>query len=361
MQIPTRQEVIKLEKHNNKKIVAVLPIYYPRPLLRAFDFHPMEIWGITEIDHSIGKRHFQAYTCAVALTATSFILGQQGQDLIDLLLMPHTCDTLQGMGSVFKDFIRPKQPILTFYAPKNKGDIARQFIIEELKRLTKELEKITGLILDEEKLLKEIYLEEQLHFTYKEISQNRHNYALSDREFYTFLRSWEYLPIETFLSLAKELPVGHHEPKEVKLLLSGIVPEPMELFDHINEMGASVVADDLACCSRRIFHELSHHDDENQPFERLATMLMNVRPAPTLGTPILDRVEYLKEKMQQNQAQGFLMYDIKFCEPELFDLPILRKKLLEAGYSFLHVESELDKNISHQNLTRIEAFVESLS
>ncbi|NOY78632.1 MAG: 2-hydroxyacyl-CoA dehydratase, partial [Calditrichaeota bacterium] len=50
----------------------------------------------------------------------------------------------------------------------------------------------------------------------------------------------------------------------------------------------------------------------------------------------------------------------KFCEPELFDVPLIRKKLEAAGIPVTYVEFEMGEPLSQQTLTRIEAFVEML-
>ncbi len=360
MNIPTRREIIEEMRKKGIPIAAVLPIYYPRPLLRALHIHPMELWGIPGGDHSLGNKHFQAYTCSLALSATSFLLDERTRSSVDFILIPHTCDTLQGMGSVFKDFIQPQQPVLTFYAPKNRSAKAFSYLIEELKHLAHSLESATKRSLDPAILAHEISLERKLNEHLRQLETHRQQYELSDRAFYTLLRSQEYLPPELLLEIVQELPQAQHHHEDVSLMLSGIVPEPMEIFDHLNEAGASVVADDLACCSRRFFQDWQD-DESSDPFERLAKMMMSFPPAPTIGTPIKMRLERLLKTMKQRNIRGFLMYGTKFCEPELFELPLLRKKLTEEGYSFLYVESELDGTLSHQNLTRIEAFVESLS
>ena len=56
-----------------------------------------------------------------------------------------------------------------------------------------------------------------------------------------------------------------------------------------------------------------------------------------------------------------MFYDVKFCEPELFDLPILRKGLQEAGIPSATVEVDISDPLSHQTLTRLEAFLEMMA
>jgi hypothetical protein len=215
---------------------------------------------------------------------------------------------------------------------------------------------------------------------------HRDRVPLSDRDLYTLIRSREYLPAQTFSALVDEVvpvadtdampavtdgapadawdaapdaagsagPPGRRLP--VRLMLGGIVPEPMSLFDAIDGMGARVVADDLACGSRRLYRRTAGTD----PYARLAESLMSGPPDPTLGAPIAERAAFITRRMRETGARGLLVYDVKFCEPELFDLPQLREHLSAQQLPMLHVEFESAPAIAQQTLNRIEAFVEML-
>lgn len=358
VEIPSRRTVIDAQRAAGMQIAAVLPIHYPRALLRSFGYHPMEVWGPPGVDPGLGNRHFQAYSCAIVRHATAFLLGDAAEQ-VDLIMVPHTCDALQGMGSVFKDFIKPRQPVVTLYHPRARRDCDRQFLLDELRELARSLEAHSGQPLDLPRLSSCIADERRADDALRELALNRRDVALSDREFYTLLRSREYLPPETFADLAQGAPKAEQPtPGGVPLLISGIVPEPMALFDELNTMGAHVVADDLACCSRRLYQSEPTED----PFDALAQMMLSMSPDPTVGTPIRDRVRFLAATMERSGARGMLIYDVKFCEPELFDLPIIRQELSKLGLPVLHVEYEMGPGaLSQQSLTRIEAFVETLS
>ena len=97
--IPSRKDALRRMRDAGYRIAAVLPIYYPRALLRACGFHPVEVWGPARVDSRGGDLRFQAYTCAIVRNAVS-LLSEGKLDPADVLLVPHTCDALQGMGSV---------------------------------------------------------------------------------------------------------------------------------------------------------------------------------------------------------------------------------------------------------------------
>jgi benzoyl-CoA reductase/2-hydroxyglutaryl-CoA dehydratase subunit BcrC/BadD/HgdB len=354
LQLPTRREVIAEAQSRGRRVAAVLPYHYPRVLLRAYGFHPVELWGPPGIARDQGSRHFPAYTCDIVVRATSFLL-QGGLDEVDAILVPHTCDALQGMGSVLGDFLRPRAAVLTLYLPRGRRPTDGDFLAAELRRLGASLAALTGAEPDAAAWEEAVAAEGAADAALAALYRRRPRLAVSDRDFYTVVRAREYLPAEEFTALAAGLPEGD-PPQGVPLLLSGIVAEPPDLFDHLAAVGARVVADDLACGARRLYPEFADGD----PFERLARRLLGGPPDPTRGSPIAERAAHLRERMEESGARGLVVYDVKFCEPELFDVPLLRSHLGEAGFPLLHVEVELGEGLGQQTLTRLEAFVETL-
>jgi benzoyl-CoA reductase/2-hydroxyglutaryl-CoA dehydratase subunit BcrC/BadD/HgdB len=260
------------------------------------------------------------------------------------------------MASVLSDFVAPNAPVLTLYLPRGRRDADLIFLMAELRRLSDELTGISGRCPTEAELHDAINLEDELNATASTLRAERNGVALSDRDFYALLRAREFLTPETWIAAAAAVPRGESPAKGTSLMMSGIVPEPMDIFDEIANMGARVVDDDLACLSRRIYPAINDPD----PWHRMARALLGAAPEPTLGSPIPERVSHVRNKMQASGASGLLVYGIKFCEPELFYLPLLRAGLEEAGLQLLHVEFDLGPTLPVQTLTRIEAFVEKL-
>jgi benzoyl-CoA reductase/2-hydroxyglutaryl-CoA dehydratase subunit BcrC/BadD/HgdB len=122
-------------------------------------------------------------------------------------------------------------------------------------------------------------------------------------------------------------------------------------------MGGVVVADDLACCGRRLYPP-GHREEA---FSRMAERMLTASPDPTRGSPIRDRLAHLLRRVETCGAKGVVFYDVKFCEPELFDLPTLRKELQTGGVPSVAIEVDLNDPLSQQVLTRLEAFVEMIA
>lgn len=339
-------------------MAAVLPVHAPRALLRAFGILPMEVWGPPGVDATPGMRRLQPYVCSIVRNALAF-LESGGLEVTDLLLVPHACDSLQGLGSVLIDFVQPRQTVLPFYLPRAEGAQARRFLAEELRALRARLEALTGRALAEDELMQAVCEEEAADAWLARLHAEREALPLDDLEFYRVIRGREYLPLDDFVARA-EAVLGMPRAagrSGIPLVLSGIVPEPMEILSAIGDLGGRVVADDLAACGRRLYRPGSSTD----PFTRLAEGLLSGPPDSTRGAAVEDRLDHLLGLVRRTGARGVIFHEVKFCEPELFYLPELRRGLQAAGVRSTVLEVDLNEAVSRQMLTRIEAFLEMVA
>ena len=358
LELPKRLDICANFKKKGGKIAAVLPIHYPRELLRAFNILPVEVWGPPKIDRVAGSTHLQEYICSIAHSALSF-LQSKSIEVIDLIITPHACDSLQDLGSLLIDFITPDKPVFPIYIPRGRRPLDIDFLTNELEILYKKLSEFTGILPVDSDLLTSIAREEEADTKLKEFYKKRYLLHLTNREFYEVVRLREYMPAEDFIKLLDNISEKVESKSVVSgipLLMSGLVPEPMEVFDIISNMDAVVVADDFACIGRRLYKT----GDSNNPFKRMAERIILAPPDSTRGSPINERIEHLVNLSKAYNVRGIIFYIVKFCEPELFDLPQIRESLKIAGLPSVCIEVDINAPISHQIITRIEAFIESL-
>lgn len=358
LELPKRLDICANFKKKGGRIAAVLPIHYPRELLRAFNILPVEVWGPPKIDRVAGSAHLQEYICSIAHSALSF-LQSKNTEIIDLIITPHACDSLQDLGSLLIDFIKPDKPVFPIYIPRGRRTLDIDFFAKELEMLYKKLSDFTGILPADSDLMTSITREEEADTKLREFYKKRYSLNLTNREFYEVLRLREYMPAEDFINILDNIT----EKVELKsvvsgipLLMSGLVPEPMEIFDIISRMNAVVVADDFACVGRRLYKT----GNSNSPFKRMAERIIFAPPDSTRGNPINERLDHLVKLSKAFNAKGIIFYIVKFCEPELFDLPQLRESLKLAGLPSINIEMDINAPLSHQVITRIEAFIESL-
>ena len=357
--IPRRLEAIREHQQQGGSIAAVFPIHYSRALLRAFNLLPVEVWGPPGISGAHGAVHLQPYVCSIVHNAISF-LKSGGLEIADVFIVPHACDSLQGLGSILIDFIKPKQPVLPVYLPRGRRASDLSFFAAELQSLYEQLANITGFLPTDDDLMDSVRIEETADGLLGELHRQRQNLPLTDIMFYHLIRSREYLPAERFTELAEQALSETDRVKDdggIPILLSGILPEPMGTLEALSEAGAVVVADDLACCGRRLYPP----GKSEKPFHRMAETILNGPPDSTRGDSIESRCAHLLQLVRTYGARGVVFYEVKFCEPELFDLPLLRTALTEADIPSIIVEVDINEPLPQRLLTRLEAFMEMIA
>jgi len=354
-EIPGRREIIQEHVAKGGRVAAVFPIHYPRALLRAHGVLPVEMWGPGGFD---ADQHLQAYTCAVVRSSLGFILSEQGKKAADLFLVPHCCDSAQGLASVLIDFSPPGKPVLTFYPPRGEGEAAAQYLVEELRRLSVRLAEIAGQRPTDDELVASVEREEEADAALRALVEARPTSALSNSEFYRLARAREYLPAERFTPIARkalESPAGANG--EVPILLSGILPEPAQVLVELDRLKARIVADDLACVGRRLYPPTKGAD----PLRRMADALQGGPPDSTRGAFLQRRAAHLVNLARTTGAKAAVFFLVKFCEPEQFYLPELRKALEAEGIRSVAIELHPNEPLPEQAVTRIEALLETQS
>jgi benzoyl-CoA reductase/2-hydroxyglutaryl-CoA dehydratase subunit BcrC/BadD/HgdB len=86
--------------------------------------------------------------------------------------------------------------------------------------------------------------------------------------------------------------------------------------------------------------------------------MLSLPPCPTRSADQVARMQYLASLATRAGARGVVIHVQKFCEPELFDVPAIRRTFEERGVPTLTLEGELERELSGQAETRIEAFGE---
>jgi benzoyl-CoA reductase/2-hydroxyglutaryl-CoA dehydratase subunit BcrC/BadD/HgdB len=406
----SREAYIRRQREEHgRKAVAVLPIHYPKELLTALDLLAVEVWGPPGAPRGDAAGRIQAYVCAVVRNALAF-LASGGADAVDAALFPHTCDSIQQLATLAADFGGWGKPTLTFLHPKDHGrPSARRFLAEELRALASRLEEVAGRRLDPERLAAAIRLHREIDAHRAALLDGRATLPLDDRELYALLRRGEWLwPAEHLAELAAartRLGTGS-PPAGVPVLVTGYVPEPMSLFDSLESAGAFVVvddyaavgrrlqprpparvpvlvtgyvpepaatleilngagafvaADDYAAVGRRVVRDGNGPLPLDDPWQALVDRTLAAPPCPTRSTDQEARMRHLAALAERSGARGVVVHVVKFCEPELFDVPAIRRTFADRGTPLLYLEGELERQLSGQTVTRLEAFVEMIA
>lgn len=351
----------KQKREHNRKVLAVLPIHYPKEILTALDILAVELWGPPGPPRGDAAGRLQVYICSLVRNATAFLAGDD-VGMVDGVLYPHTCDSIQGMSTLLEDFGGWEKPVFRFFHPRGESRKSlRTFLVAELKSLAAQLSDFVGREMDMDALRRAIAMHRRIDEARAGLLGRRSHLEMSDSELYRVLRRGEFLWPEDHLQELREAE-GAFRPevvqKGIPIMISGYVPEPMAIFQVLEEAGAFVAADDYAGVGRRLVPSILEVGED--PFATLAEMSYAAPPCPTQTSTQGRRMEYLSRLFDAHGAVGVIVHELKFCEPELFDYPAIKKTFSEKGAPVLLLEGELELELSGQVVTRIEAFIELL-
>ncbi|MBM4319956.1 MAG: 2-hydroxyacyl-CoA dehydratase [Deltaproteobacteria bacterium] len=418
-------------KKHGRKTVCVLPGDYPGELLTALDLLAMEHWGAALALRPVDAlRCLPSYVCSVVQHVLQWSLDG-GAEGVEGVIVPSTCDSLKGLGSILAELTSPLPcrviPFDSAQACRTTGGAAGPrhdglqpvldpFRRAELDQLIKACEELAGRRLETWRLEQALRAHAEAEQLGRELYRRRASLVLGERRTIELLRAREYLHVEDLLDVLSQalahVESAAHPPaaapaSRVPILLSGLVPEPMELLDRIEEAGLRVAADDLLCLGRRWRPPLlqigaagvavsplrtsepgeatpapapapgagSHRPTARvlvspipfsaaeisaNPLEKLLQRMAALPPAPTRSSSRPSRSSWLLSEVHRSGARGVVALVVKFCEPELFELPLLRNALDEARVPLLVLEHELGVAPGGSVDTRLEAFGEIL-
>jgi benzoyl-CoA reductase subunit C len=201
----------------------------------------------------------------------------------------------------------------------------------------------------------------------------RHLYAirsdsphlLSTVELYILMRSGTLVPPEEHVQELQQvldlLPERQDRPKDrIRVVIESAFCEqpPLDLLQVVEEAGCYIVDDDLLTGWRWFVEDVP---EDLPPLRALAesyirrSVYSSVRhdgPRP--------RTAGLVQKARRARAQAVIFMPAKFCEPALFDYPLFRPALEQAGIPHLVIEFEEKMWTFERTRNELETFVESM-
>jgi benzoyl-CoA reductase/2-hydroxyglutaryl-CoA dehydratase subunit BcrC/BadD/HgdB len=72
------------------------------------------------------------------------------------------------------------------------------------------------------------------------------------------------------------------------------------------------------------------------------------------------RFDSVIQLVDEFQADGIIIYAMKFCDPFLYDIPVFKEQLEDRGLPCLVLEGDYTPGTLGRVRTRIEAFIEML-
>ncbi len=347
---------------NDEKVVLCVPVYTPEEIIHSMGIVPMGAWG-GDIEINEAKSYFPAFICSVMQTVLE--LGMKGTyDGASAIVIPALCDSLKCLGQNWKYAVKGIEFIPMTYPQNRNNDFGRKFTRDSYGRVIRDLEKVTGLKYSPEKLEESIRIYNEHNELMREFAKiaglHPEISALSRSDVF---KSAFFMKKEEHSELLREL-LGElkshekHEVRRIPVVTSGILMDNENLLEIFDESGFAIAADDIAAESRQYRVDAPENGD---PLDALAEKYGNMNNCSVLFDADKNRAAFIRDLVKDNGAEGVVYVQMKFCDPEEFDYPIIKKELDSAGIPSAFIEIDRQMENFDQARTIIETFRDSLA
>ncbi len=361
------------EESPPRRLIGLFPVYTPEEIVMACGLVPVHLYGaggLVEIDHADSR--MQSFVCSVSRSTLELGLTRR-LDVLDGMLFPSVCDVSRNLSGLWQRNF-PSHLARYVHFPENLGSPhAAPYLAADFRRLEERCAAISGarpgpgdyreafaLLNRQRALVDEVYA-----------LRCERPWNVPLEEAYPVLRAGGMMPRERHVPLLEEALAGwrassRRRPDRIRVVVEGAFCEqpPLELLQTIEESGCFVVNDDFLLGQRWFEEPLpvgGDGDSWEDPLEALArhflrrSVLTAVHhPGPT------GRGDALVRKARAARADGVLFCMAKFCEPALYDYPLLARSLEAEGIPHLAFEFEEKMSIFESVRTQVETFVESI-
>lgn len=362
--IENPNEAVKnFKKDTGNKAIGCFPVYCPEEIIHAGGMLPVGIWGgHTELD--LTKQYFPAFACSIMQSSLEFGLRGAYNEL-SAVIIPGMCDTLICLGQNWKVAV-PKVPYIALVYPQNrKLESGVKYLVNEFKNIKKELEKICGHEITEEKLQESIDVYNEHRKVMQEFVELSPKYpeTIKPSVRNLVIKSGFFMRKEKHTELVKSLidnlkKMETEECMGSKVILTGISLDSKDILDILEENNITVVGDDLAQESRQFRTLVPEGKDA---LERLARQWSNIEGCSLAYDPEKKRGSMIVDEVKAKGADGVIFCMMKFCDPEEYDYPVVKGDIESKNIPTLYIEVDQQTSNNEQVRTRIQAFSEMLS
>ena len=339
-----------------KKIVLTAPVYTPEELVHAMGLVPFGAWG-ADMPLNQAKEYFPAFICSIMQSILE--LGMAGAyEGVSALVVPTLCDSLKCLGQNWK-YAVPAVPFIPMTYPQNRRAAAGQaFTKAGYERVIRDLEQATGETFQESALAAsiQVYNEHNRLMRQADALLARHPEVHPSQRSDIYKSAW-FLRKEEHSQLLREfidaLESTAPEGEGVPVMTTGILCDSPSLLRIFDSLGFQIVADDVAAESRQYRVDTP---EGRPPLEALCEKFSQMDHCSVLYDPEKKRPGYLVETAKVRGAKGIVLVLTKFCDPEEFDYPMIKRACEQAGLPLAMVEIDRQMENYEQAGTLLEAF-----
>jgi benzoyl-CoA reductase/2-hydroxyglutaryl-CoA dehydratase subunit BcrC/BadD/HgdB len=337
--------------------------YTPLPIIEAAGFAPYRVLPMGDAPDQAGQL-LHDNLCPHVKRVIDRVMSDDLPELRGMVII-NSCDAMRRLADAWRR-VRPGMPVVLLDLPATHDAVSNRFYASELQRWADHLAQwagIDGNALDVPGAVTAFNrLCELLVACSSRMRKGRltggsarmqaiYNMA-STRPTVESIRALEAV-------LAEDDAVADDSPGVPVFLFGNVMPDP-EAFNMFESSGARIVGDDF-CTGARMFSPVVV-DSSDEIFMALARSIQQKPPCARTFTPAVpgQLAADVVTAARACGAVGVIGHTLKFCDPYLARLPMVREALKNEGLPVLLLEGDCTLRSIGQQRTRIEAFIEML-
>ena len=346
-----------------RKLVGVGPYYVPEEFVDAAGAVPFGVWGMVGPVVE-AKKYFPPFYCSICQTTLE--MGLTGKlDKLSAVMFTALCDNLRPFTQNWAAGVGNRVPMIFVSQPQNRFISAgREYAVDSYAEVGRKVGESVGAIVDDDALRASIKLYNEWRAAMREFVQlaGQHPAEVSvvDRSKVIdagyFMAKADHLPMVRELNAALvALPssLEGHTP----IVLSGIYADIPAISQILDDNKYAIVADDIAKESRAFAMRVP---EEGDPIEALADGFCALKDDSVLFDPKKGHCRAVPALAKESGAKGVVVLMAKFCDPEEYDEPIIKRECAKAGVPVVAVEVDQSTEGYEQARTKLETFKELL-
>ena len=345
-----------------KKVVGCVPEFTPEELVHAMGMAPFGMWG-ADAKVTRARTYFPTFYCGIVQTVLDLALMKKYKGM-SAVIIPTLCDTLKALTQNWQHGVDGVPYIPMTYPQNRKPAYGQQFTKEGYERVIRDLERCTGAEFSDEALGKtiEVYNEHSHLMRQFSVAAASHDCVTPTIRRNVFKSAWFMLKEDhskLVREMVRELSAMEVETKKTRIVTSGILVDNLNLLKILEENSMTIVGDDVVAESGQYRTDAPASGPSN--LDRLVAKFTNTGDVSMLLDPERHREVALADLAKERRADGVLIVLTKFCDPEEFDLPRLRKAVMDAGLKEVTIEVDRQMDRFDQAQTALETFHDVLA
>lgn len=346
------------------RVMGYLCSYVPEELIHAAGMLPYRVMGSWFEPTPVSEGYLPANSCPFCRTVLEDVLGGKYPFLNGIITVT-SCRIMTRLYDHWEKYSSPEFAHILDLPHKDNEDAVDAYQ-KELLKLRQGLEAYAGMEITPEALAESIAIYNRTRRLLLSLYELRKDESplVSGYESLSIVMASMVMPRPEYNDLLESAIAELHERDrrydgDARILVSGSILSNPEEIKSMEDQGALVVADDLCTGSRYFWDLVEESDDPTAQLAHLSSRYLCRLPCARMFDNE-KRYDFIKQMIEEYNVQGVIYTALKYCDPWVYNYPLTRSRLEEAGVPVLHLEREYSLMAAGQTSTRVGAFLEML-